>query len=369
MQLIPSAKPIRIRIVSGGEEHSSLESLRNNFSFKDIVPMVSDGRLHKWLTQKGEKESAAIAKSLIGKKLDKDSLDLLKLVASIFSFSIESNSIESVLKDIAECWKGSYPQTYKNFMFDYGRFSDIEEALEFYKNNPQEDVRNRDKVFVGLLKSMSLDDMLHRFKTQKEDIPISDGCWLTVFKHFAVKANRDELYELGEVAIDNSFMTEEALRWIEKSAEQGCVKAKGTLNKNNDLKLIDEFLKNPGAFEKLHPNKNESELVYFLWRLSGMYSLATIATPGDCKNVGKYAKYLELANAFWWLGVGGRNLSCIEILEKMVEKNPEYHYPFDVLQALNNHTLLGGKNLCILSYRELIIFVAKHVKSELQNGK
>lgn len=48
MELIPKAKPVKIRIKSGGEEHSSLESLKRNFSISDINPLL-DGRLARWL--------------------------------------------------------------------------------------------------------------------------------------------------------------------------------------------------------------------------------------------------------------------------------------------------------------------------------
>ena len=53
MELIPKAKPVKIRIKSGGEEHSSLESLKRNFNISDINPLL-DGRLARWLRQQGE---------------------------------------------------------------------------------------------------------------------------------------------------------------------------------------------------------------------------------------------------------------------------------------------------------------------------
>lgn len=44
MKLISKAKPVKIRIKSGGEEHSSLDSLKRNFNISDIQPLL-DGRL------------------------------------------------------------------------------------------------------------------------------------------------------------------------------------------------------------------------------------------------------------------------------------------------------------------------------------
>lgn len=48
MILVPKAKPVKIRITSGGEEHSSLESLQKYFVWKDVSKLF-DGRLEKWL--------------------------------------------------------------------------------------------------------------------------------------------------------------------------------------------------------------------------------------------------------------------------------------------------------------------------------
>lgn len=59
MKLEAKAKPVRMRLFSGGEEHSSLESLRRNFSLADVAPLARDGRLSRWLAQSGQGERAA----------------------------------------------------------------------------------------------------------------------------------------------------------------------------------------------------------------------------------------------------------------------------------------------------------------------
>ena len=53
MRIIAKAKPIRIRIKSGGEEHSSLDSLRQNLCVQDLWPLITDHRLSRWLRQLG----------------------------------------------------------------------------------------------------------------------------------------------------------------------------------------------------------------------------------------------------------------------------------------------------------------------------
>ena len=58
MKLEPKAKPVRIRIKSGGEEHFNLESLKRNFSVQDLWEAVIGKSLSRWLKQQDEKELA-----------------------------------------------------------------------------------------------------------------------------------------------------------------------------------------------------------------------------------------------------------------------------------------------------------------------
>ena len=58
MKLIARSKPIRIRIMSGGKEHFSLDSLRRNFSVQDVFPLIKDKRLVRWLKQQNQEELA-----------------------------------------------------------------------------------------------------------------------------------------------------------------------------------------------------------------------------------------------------------------------------------------------------------------------
>ena len=53
MKLEPYAKPVRrIRIKSGGEEHSTLDSLKKNFCFEDIFPLMKpESSFFRWIKQ------------------------------------------------------------------------------------------------------------------------------------------------------------------------------------------------------------------------------------------------------------------------------------------------------------------------------
>lgn len=70
MRIIAKAKPIRIRIKSGGEEHSSLDSLRQNLCVQDLWPLIKDKRLSRWLRQLGEVELAHDIDALSESQLD-----------------------------------------------------------------------------------------------------------------------------------------------------------------------------------------------------------------------------------------------------------------------------------------------------------
>ena len=54
MKLIPKAKQIRIRISSGGKEHSTLQSFLECFRVGDVRPLLENGVMLKWLNQIGE---------------------------------------------------------------------------------------------------------------------------------------------------------------------------------------------------------------------------------------------------------------------------------------------------------------------------
>lgn len=58
MILLTKARPVRIRIMSDGIEHSSYDSLMLHFSVDDLLASARDGRLSNWLRQQGEETIA-----------------------------------------------------------------------------------------------------------------------------------------------------------------------------------------------------------------------------------------------------------------------------------------------------------------------
>ena len=79
MILKPIAKPVRIRIKSGGMEHSSVESLKSHFVVDDIKDLVADGRLSRWLEQQNHR---SIPNEILA--LNKDSMEFTLVIYRFF---------------------------------------------------------------------------------------------------------------------------------------------------------------------------------------------------------------------------------------------------------------------------------------------
>ena len=66
MNLVPTPKPVRIRINSAGEEHNTLQSLCQHFKYSDLLPLIKDGRFSRWLRQISEGKVAEKLKDIPG---------------------------------------------------------------------------------------------------------------------------------------------------------------------------------------------------------------------------------------------------------------------------------------------------------------
>lgn len=205
MKLIPKAKPVKIRIKSGGEEHSSLDSLKRNFNIHDIQPLL-DGRLVRWLKQQGENELADMVS-----KVDASVADsihgVMYLMKIFFAEYIERNNISDVL-ELIKLWlkSSSYRKNGEN-LFYY-----ITEKL--YND------------------SESLDTTKYLYK-HKDDLncPVTD--WYFVFtlrENEKDKSDPEVLYILGKMLwegyqfndlYDHHQKDPIGLEFIEKAARMG----------------------------------------------------------------------------------------------------------------------------------------------------
>ena len=212
MKLIPQAKPVKIRIKSGGEEHSSLDSLKRNFNISDIQSLL-DGRLVRWLKQQGEDELANVIS-----EVESESLNTLQGVMNVmqifFKDYIEANGIHNSL-ELTKHWlnSSSYRKNGENLCLQIIRLLDNTESLEITK---------------------------YLYK-HREELKISNYDWFAIFDIRINKENEDgndpevlyivgkmlwEGYQFNDVYLKEHYPEDpDGLELIEKAARLGCQKA------------------------------------------------------------------------------------------------------------------------------------------------
>lgn len=213
MKLIPKAKPVKIRIKSGGEEHSSLDSLKRNFDIHDIQPLL-DGRLVRWLKQQGENELADMVS-----KVDASVADsihgVMYLMKIFFAEYIERNNISDVL-ELIKLWlkSSSYRKNGENLFYVISWLWDDPASLETIKYL----YKHREELNVPQCNWYFIFDM----RIEDED-----------------KTDPEVLYIVGKMLWEgyqfNDFYVKEpyrhykgdpdGLEMIEKSARLGCQEA------------------------------------------------------------------------------------------------------------------------------------------------
>ena len=167
MRIIAKAKQIRIRIKSGGEEHFSLDSLRQNLNVQDLWPLIKDNRLSRWLRQLGETELAHSVESLINEELDEHAyFYVLKLF----------------LKE----------------RFDNSQIHDIYSLFGYWHDCEKRTSKNYDSLRKYLLSQYEGAKFI--FKQYANEF--SDGEWWDVFSKFENEKDPEFLFEQGKLAFD-----------------------------------------------------------------------------------------------------------------------------------------------------------------------
>lgn len=167
MHIIAKAKPIRIRIKSGGEEHFSLDSLRQNLNVQDLWPLIKDNRLSRWLRQFGETELAHSVESLINEEPDEHAyFYVLKLF----------------LKE----------------RFDNSQIHDIYSLFEYWHDCEKRTPKNYDSLRKYLLSKYEGAKFI--FKQYPKEL--SDGEWWDVFSKFENEEDPEFLFKQGKLAFE-----------------------------------------------------------------------------------------------------------------------------------------------------------------------
>lgn len=220
MKIIAKAKPVKIRIKSGGEEHSSLESLKRNFSFKDIEPLL-DGRLSRWLKQQGQAELAQDVCNFRQESLKSES-NMLSFINLFFSSEIPENV--HTLIDLAKFWetKDRYKKN-SDYLYRYLLYENVEMAKYIYINS--------------LIKGVD---------------------WIRVFSKYEKNNDGELLFILGKIWIEDKHKIKEGMEYIDRSIALGYSYAteyrerqKEKRNGINRKKLLFWINKNWSLYDKM----------------------------------------------------------------------------------------------------------------------
>lgn len=195
-QNTPQAKPVKIRIMSGGEEHSSLDSLLHHFDIEDVCSLL-DGRLSRWLKGQNEQELAEYIESIE----NKDSYDdNQKLIIIKHFFAHEDLSKYSNLADVAELWS-------------------ISDAFRY----------NGKSLYLYVVKTCDAEELLKIYE-KKDDLPYINN-WLDFFELHKDEHNADAWYWYGVLSNQQS--------WIEKAKEAGSTLALEYMNNEYESNEVD----------------------------------------------------------------------------------------------------------------------------------
>ena len=189
MRLIAQAKPVKIRIKSGGMEHSTLDSLKHHFVLTDIIPLL-DGRLERWLRQQGE-SVLAIQLEKFCMAVPKSEQEILVFIKLFFQDEFKGTNILS-LKDLAKFW------------LDKKEYTD-----------------NLASVYQYLLTDIDGAKLLYRMKDSMDSLSSLD--WKRVFTGFAHLKDAESLYILGNLWLEHNG--NKGLMYLEMSAEAGWLPA------------------------------------------------------------------------------------------------------------------------------------------------
>lgn len=144
MKLIPQSKPVRIRIKSGGKEHSSLSTLRDCFDIEDINSVCNSKSILRWLEQQNESNVLEKVKDVISLGSNDEALYDLKLILAFFPEAEKEgvNSISGILSFWANHGNYFNVEHYLNLVNDT-------ELIEDIQNSPNEQLSKLVKERLG----------------------------------------------------------------------------------------------------------------------------------------------------------------------------------------------------------------------------
>ena len=144
MNIIAKAKPVRIRVVSGGEEHFSLDSLCNNLSVQDIFPLIKDGRLSRWLNQLGKDNLSKDLKDKTNRATKLEDRIYLDILRIFLGQKVNKFKTVSDLRTLYSCWHDdSKLKESKNFVALQKYLLESLDGIEFLHQKYQDEIEKQ----------------------------------------------------------------------------------------------------------------------------------------------------------------------------------------------------------------------------------
>lgn len=336
MRLIPKAKAVRIRIKSGGEEHSSLDSLKRNFNLSDVRVLL-DGRLSRWLKQQGEYDLASKIESSDKQRLIKDDFSLCKLF-----FGTEINN------------KISNIHSFADYCIDDKRYEKT--GINLFKKLIYQDKHTAKVVY----KTLSVDSF-------------TDVNWISVFSKYENSGDPEILFFLGKLWYEGEGENKDVYKgksYIDMAAEEHLQVAieyiskmkYGGVNKsrirkwiqdNWDSKYMSDCLEFDGCC-----NQEEDNLIRFV---CSSYEIAYSVFHNTYSRIAILSTF---ENRF--LGVG--YIPEIRLIKAILYKNSQPNSCVEELRKIENKCKLAEIELSsayhpftdIVSTSQKIEYIVKH---------
>ncbi len=307
MKLEPIAKPVRIRIKLGNTEHSSVDSVKGDFSIKELYPLFTDGRLERWLIQIGEIQLAEKA-SILSKQCGDGNIEDFVRLLSIFYNEIYQWIVE---------WNGQEKWSFKNFLS-----SAPLETIKIVYNNTKE---IEDIVWTELIDSILSLDNVYAFFEDNQFHQLYDNCeewgerfsklakseenYKQIFSYLEKQTRRNPDYanilisfyyneENLDYEWDNIFNKELSINYLSYLYENDCLKKInfqwGVLFAN----CVENWERDCGKIEEILKYDDHNRLLFYtccynngisqaIWKLNPWYALA------NCNDYGTIVKALD----------------------------------------------------------------------------
>lgn len=332
MKLIPKAKAVRIRIKSGGEEHSSLDSLKKNFDLSDVRVLL-DGRLSRWLKQQGEHDLASKIESSDKEKLIKDDFSLCKLF-----FATEIDNIFSNIHSFADYCIGD---------------------------------SNYRKTGINLLRNIVCDDfnVAKKIYTSYGLNCFSGKEWISVFARYEHLNDPEILFYLGRLYYESMNDSISGIKYINMAANlslQDAIECKKKINSlgidkgkikkwiddNWDSKYKRQYLK----FDDIYFNDKEKNLLLFV---CNSYQIAYRTFYYSANNASEYVD---------WQYRNVEYIPEIDLIKALLYKAMHKNQYFDILNKIQSNCKLARIESASSDYQfdrkyllnEKIEYIVKH---------